>query len=140
MRKLNISPITSSLSRRTLLGGAALIPISVPVAAAADGNPEQRAEQAFQTRRDAALIERSLSLPDHPTNGDELRYPNRIASYSKGLPHNDLGEVDPGAYNALLAALATSNTKDFEQLSMGCPEPARQRPFVNPQSGKAFDL
>src|SRR2546426_1019250 len=138
----------SNLSRRELLrnttaaaGSAARIAGAARFTTAeAAGSGQQRDVQAFQTRLQAAQIERQLPLPDHPANGDEQRYPSRIANYSKGLPHNNLGEVDPNVYNALLAALATADTKDFENLAMGCPDPARQRKLVNPQAGKAFDL
>jgi hypothetical protein len=128
-----------SLSRRMFLGGAALMPACAQLIAA-DDSAQQRAEQSFQTRLTAALNERSLPFPDHSIDGDEQRYSDRIGNYSKGLPHNNLGEVDPNAYNALLGALVTADTGDFERLVMGCPDPARQRKLVNPQSGKAFDL
>jgi hypothetical protein len=130
----------ASLNRRMFLGSAALIPGIPATAAAAGGSDEKRAAQAFQTRMQAAQIERNLPNPDHPTNGDEQRYANRIGNYSKGLPHNDLGEVDPSSYHAFLGALATAETSDFERLVMGCPDPARQRKLVNPLSGEAFDL
>jgi hypothetical protein len=73
-------------------------------------------------------------------NGDEALYPNKIANYSKGLPHNTLGEVDSSAYGALLQALSTEEQADFENIPMGCPDPAMQRKLVNPMSGIAFDL
>src|SRR5262245_7415476 len=57
-------------------------------------NANQRRQQAYQIRLDAAQTEMQQSLPPHPDNGDETRYPNKIGSYSKGLPHNNLGEVD----------------------------------------------
>jgi hypothetical protein len=91
-------------------------------------------------RVEAARNERQLPLPDHPSNGDEARFANRIASYSKGLPHNALGEVDLSAYGALTAALSSGANADFEQIPMGCLDPARQRRLVNPQAGLAFDL
>ena len=130
----------ASLNRRMFLGSAALIPGIPATAAVTGGIDEKRAAQAFQTRMQAAQIERNLPSPDHPTNGDEQRYANRMGNYSKGLPHNDLGEVDPSSYNAFLGALATAETSDFERLVMGCPDPARQRKLVNPLSGEAFDL
>ena len=130
---------STSLSRRLFLGGATAIS-AASLATADNGDDEQRAEQAYRIRLDAALAQRKLPIPDHPVNGDEQRYANRIANFSKGLPHNDLGEVDPAAYNALVRALATADTAGFEQLSMGCPDPSLQRKLVNPQSGKAFDL
>jgi hypothetical protein len=49
--------------------------------------------------------QRTPPLSDHRSNGDEERYANKIASYSKGLSHNQLGEVDLTAYRALLLPL-----------------------------------
>jgi hypothetical protein len=50
----------------------------------------------------AANFQRSLPLPEHPDNGDEARYPSRFASYSKGLPHDSLGDVNTaGMWRAL---------------------------------------
>lgn len=54
----------------------------------------QRADRALNVRIAAARFEREQPLPGHPDNGDEALYPNKIASYSKALPHNGLGEVD----------------------------------------------
>src|SRR3990170_1094026 len=47
-----------------------------------------RADAAFQVRLDAAEDERYISIPDHPCNGDEDLYPNKIGNYSKCLHHN----------------------------------------------------
>ncbi len=101
---------------------------------------DARGREAFQTRADAAWQQAFASQPSQECNGDEERYPNKIASYSKGLPHNGLGEVDLHAYNLLLAALASGNPADFESIPMGCPDPALQRKLVNPQSGLSFDM
>ena len=54
----------------------------------------KRRQQAYHLRKEAAQFQRDLPLPDHPDNGDEARYPNKIGSYSKALPHNSLGEVN----------------------------------------------
>ena len=103
-----------------------------------------RADSAFQVRVDAARSERNIGVPDHPCNGDESIYPNKIGNYSKGLAHSSIGEVDLDAYEALIAAITTGKFEDFELLSinghLGCPDPARQRRQVNPQAGYAFDL
>ncbi len=103
-----------------------------------------RADAAFQVRLDAAEDERNVPIPDHPCNGDEARYENKIGNYSKSLRHNSIGEVDVDAYNALLAAITSGEFADFEALStnghLGCTDPARQRRLVNPQAGYAFDL
>jgi hypothetical protein len=104
------------------------------------GDDQQRREEAFQVRLRAALDEKQRPVPDHPSNGDEDLYPNKIASYSKGLPHNDLGEVDLSAYAALTSALSSGRFADFEAIPLGCPDPASQRKLVDPLSGLAFDL
>jgi membrane-associated phospholipid phosphatase len=69
------------------------------------------------------------------SNGDEYLYPNRINSFSKGLPHQPNGEVDPAAYNVLLDALQTGNSAMFDVVPM-----AGQRKLTNPQSGFAYDM
>jgi PAP2 superfamily len=99
-----------------------------------------RRNRAYQIRTDAAKEERTLAIPSHPNNGDEALYPNRIGSYSKGLPHNDLGEVDPVAYDTLLAALASGMPQDFEKIPLGCENPSMQRRLVNPQAAYSYLL
>ncbi len=99
----------------------------------------QRRERAFRIRVQAAADEKKLSSPAHPNNGDDDLYPNKIGSYSKGLPHNDLGEVDLPAYQSLSRALASGEPQDFEAIPMGSPATARLK-LVNPQSGLTFDL
>ncbi|MGH7909911.1 MAG: vanadium-dependent haloperoxidase [Thermodesulfobacteriota bacterium] len=96
---------------------------------------DKRVNQAFQIRLRAAEFEKNLPLPNHPCNGDEELYPNKIASYSKGLPHNNLGEVDLGAYSALIRALTIGNPADFENISLG-----GVRKLANPQAALAFEL
>ncbi len=98
-------------------------------------NDNQRANKAYQFRHKAALDEMNLSLPTHPDNGDEERYTKRIGNYSKGLPHNALGEVDLSAYNALLHAMATGAPSDFDAIALGGT--FKQ---TNPQSALAFEL
>ncbi len=101
---------------------------------------QPRRAQALQVRMEAARDQHQIPLPPHPSNGDESRFANRIANYSKGLPHNALGEVDPAAYGALITALSSGEHADFEQIPLGGPNPAEQRRLVNPQSGIAFEM
>src|SRR5262249_62007677 len=101
---------------------------------------EQRRNEAFRMRVDAANAEHDLPLPDHVSNGDETRYANRIGNFSKGLPHNDLGEVDQNAYVAFLNALQSSDPGDMEKIVMGASDSSRQLKLVNPMAGLAFDL
>jgi len=146
-----------SPERRAFIGGlttaavaagmVGLEPAFSPEAASAAGAAKPaspgvgplRRNAAYKVRQDAAVFQMQLPLPGHPANGDEDLYPNRIASYSKGLPHNSLGEVDPNAYRSLLAALASGNPADFENIPMGS-SPATRFKLVNPQCGLAFAL
>ena len=81
-----------------------------------------------------------LPMPDHLGNGDEEFLPGFIGNFSKGLPHNALGEVFPSAYSQLLAALTSGNPADFEAIASGCGDLARRNKLVNPQSGLAYEL
>jgi hypothetical protein len=99
-----------------------------------------RRDQAFQVREDAAQFQHQLPVATHPDNGDEALYPNKIGNYSKGLPHNDRGEVQLTAYDSLIQALSSGRPADFEAIQLGSPTPSRQRKLVNPQAGLAFDL
>jgi hypothetical protein len=92
-----------------------------------------RCTLARQSRQEAADALSRLSWPEHVNNGEEGDYPF-VANYSKGLPHDDVGEVEPAAYNALLRAITTQRAEDFERI------PVMERKLVNPQSGLAFDL
>jgi membrane-associated phospholipid phosphatase len=99
--------------------------------------PCARKEVSFLRRVQAALQNKLAPVPPHPCNGDEARYPDKIGSYSKGLPHDAFGEVDLAAYEAMKHALVTGKFSAFEAIPMGCPDPLR---LVNPLAGLAFDL
>jgi hypothetical protein len=98
-------------------------------------SPQQRRQQAYQVRQQAALYHRTLPLPEHRANGDEDRYPAKIASFSKGLPHNHRGEVDLAAYSALLQALTTGQFAAFEAIPLG----GRVK-LANPQAAYMFEM
>ena len=124
-------------------GAAALGLLTCTRAEAAEFGPLQpgeRRDRCFQIRTDMAAGDRSLPMPDHLNNGDEERFPLKIGNFSKGLPHTALGEPYLGAYSQLVAALSSGRPADFDQIQMGCPDPAIRRRLVNPQSGLAFDL
>jgi len=103
---------------------------------AAQGS-NQRANDAARLRRDAALAQLQATPQNlqHLTNDDENLYPNKIASYSKGLPHNEDGTVVLSAYQAFLRAVNTRSPADFDAIPMG-----GDRRLTNPQAGIAFDL
>jgi hypothetical protein len=137
------SELLSGLGRRSFLGGAAAavaatlvgLPAAAQTNAVEAAGPEQRRNQAFQRRLNAATRERNIHLAQHPTNGDEDRYATKIGNFSKALPHNSLGEVDLGAYGALLAALSSGKSSDFEAIPLG-----GTAKLVNPQAANTFML
>ncbi len=94
-----------------------------------------RRNKAFALRMHAATKEKNVPIPMHPTNGDEALYPNRIGNFSKGLPHDVLGEVDATAYAKFLQAVAKGNPADFEAIPLG-----GNTLLIDPQAGLAFDM
>lgn len=155
----NLDDATGPVSRRAFLGAGGLAaaaalggvglggasPAHADEPPPADGlpqygplAPDQRAKGSFRRRVNAARVQLSLPLEPQFTNGDEALYPNRIANYSKGLPHDDLGEVEPAAYDALVAATSSGLPAAFEAIPLGCGPGGRK--LVNPQAGLAFDL
>jgi hypothetical protein len=94
-----------------------------------------RADNAYNIRVSAAQRQYNVPPAQHPTNGDEDLYPNKIGTYTKGLPHNQLGEVNVAAYRTMLRALQGGRTFDFERIRLG-----DGRQLTNPQAGLAFEM
>ena len=90
-----------------------------------------RAQRAYQVRTEAARreLERHLSSPD--TNGDTELY----TRFTKGLPHDSRGDVDPRAYQKLVDALTSADPTDFDAIPMG-----GDLKLVNPQASFCFGL
>ncbi|HEY7161492.1 MAG TPA: vanadium-dependent haloperoxidase, partial [Acidobacteriota bacterium] len=91
-----------------------------------------RKEQAFRIRVAAATYQKNLPQPPHPVNGDEQRYQKKIGNYSKGLPHNERGEVVTGAYEAFVEAISSNQ---MDKIPLGGT--AKQ---ANPEGAFAFNL
>jgi hypothetical protein len=96
---------------------------------------QRRRARALEIRKEAAIYQLDRRFPDPQNNGDEDRYPRRFASYSKALPHNNLGEVDQNAYRKLLQAIDSRKPSDFDEVPLGGT--AR---LANPQAAFAFEL
>jgi membrane-associated phospholipid phosphatase len=138
----------SPVSRRRFLGGLGTATVAAstfaPSALLADPdtdaavttpvNGDGRLGDCYAKRVAAADRMFAAGEPAHPTNGDEGRYAARVGSYSKGLPHDAKGEVDPDAFDRLVAALESGYPDDFEQIPLG-----GARKLTNPQCGLAFD-
>lgn len=96
---------------------------------------EQFRQRAHKLRVDLARANAEQSIPPHPTNGDEDRYPNKIGSDSRGLPHNARGEVDLAAWKLAIAAFASREPADFEKIPLG-----GTRKLLNPVGTLAVSL
>ncbi|QLE41597.1 vanadium-dependent haloperoxidase [Nostoc sp. C052] len=92
-------------------------------------------EKAFQVRTTAAKVNREIPIPPHPTNGDEAKYANKIATDTRGLPHNQLGEVDLKAYQSLINALNSGDPNEYEKIILG-----GKRKLVQPLTPLAISL
>jgi hypothetical protein len=95
----------------------------------------QRASQCGQIRKDAWLANAGMPIPANRPSIDEQIYSTKLANYHKGLPHNEIGEVDLRAYRAMLHALDGGHPPDFEKIPLG-----GNVKLSNPQGGLAFDL
>jgi hypothetical protein len=133
-RRKFLSYLSAAPALRAFAGAGFL---SSPSAFADTGplNTAERRHRAFVIRRDAAIYQRDAPPTPSVSNGDEDAYANRIASFTKGLPHNDLGEVDPNAYNAYLQALNSGKWADFEAIPLG-----GTAKLSNPQSAYCYAL
>jgi len=136
-------PIPAGVNRRSFLGGVTAATVAAgilglpTVAEAKEIGPEnasQRRSDEF-SRRDGTAIAEKLLPHIHPTNGDEERYFNKIGNFSKGLPHDVLGEVNLTAYAGLITALTSGAAGDFEAIQLG-----GTLKLSNPQSSYAYCL
>jgi hypothetical protein len=131
-----------ALTRRGFLAGTlAAAPLArsfnilTPETAKDSGTQNPRAQAAFELRKTAALRQSKRPMAAMIANGDEDSVPNRIACFVKGLPQNQFGEVNPAAYDALLAAIKSGKHSDFEHLPRG-----GGRKLSNPQSAFTFQM
>ena len=154
-------------TRRRLLGGGAAAGASVAAMNAAPAAAASRWTERFLRGRlrnrggqsghpviaDAAPVRASDAVrlrlsaardlfgqgrtPVQATNGDEGRYDDLRASFTKALPHDDLGEADGPAYARLLDALRRRDEAAFEAVPLS---PAATRKLANPQAAYGYVL
>jgi len=97
---------------------------------------ESRRVASYRVRELQAYTEAKEPVPCHGNNGDEALYSTtRIGSFSKGLPHDSLGQVLPDAYGTMLQALNSKLPSDFDAITLG-----GTAKLTNPQAGLAFAL
>jgi len=148
----NSEPAVPSSSRRRFLGklgsaatvtmAASVLGKAPAVLAQSDGSGgssasglNARVVKALALRVDAATADSLVPVPPHTTNGDENRYPDHSASYSKGLLQDDIGVVNPAAWASFKKALKSGKNSDFEAMIIG-----GTRTQNDPQGAYAFDM
>lgn len=97
-------------------------------------NTDQRQQSALQIRQSCAAFQAQQPDACHPTNGDET-LAAYIGSFTKGLPHNQNGEVDSSAYQSLLQALSTGQITALEGIQRGSGAK-----FIDPLAAFAFQM
>lgn len=128
-------------NRRGFLGGMlGLVAASEGIGSPAQGrreasDAEERRRSAIKLRQDAATRQGSRPMPIHLSNGDEESLPRYVAAFTKGLPHSQLGEVVPAAYETLLRAIRSGKHSDFESVSIGSG-----RRLTSPQAAYSYVL
>ena len=128
------------LSRRNLFRAASLLAAGGGAAHgrtrfAAKADSISRGDAAMMLRQDAASEQHDQPFAPQVSNGDEAAFPRYSTAFTKGLPHDQNGEVDGAAYETLLQAISSGKHADFERISRGSG-----RRFVSPQAAYAFHL
>src|SRR5579862_6509753 len=135
--------VVERYSRRTFIGSIAGALAAQGCSRAATGGSklskvaraQARAAKAAGIRRNAIAPGIAGSVPLDSVNGDEERYSNYCASFLKGLPHDDAGDVEPSAYRALLKAIESGSSVDFAEIPLG-----GDLKLSNPQAAYTFTL
>lgn len=132
------APVSAkAVDRRAFLGAASKVAAAGAAASAVGlGASEAQAapwnDDGRQDRKDRELLRDNLQLrverayenyqvgvPPHLNNGDEALYRNKIGTDTRGLPHNQRGEVDLAAWGTLTRALDSQREEDLERVTLG---------------------
>ncbi|MGB8582960.1 MAG: vanadium-dependent haloperoxidase [Candidatus Sulfotelmatobacter sp.] len=131
--------LSQSSAAAALAGYVPLLRVALPTAAYAEQatttSKGRRTTDCVKIRKNVASANAAMAVPANCPNGDEDLYTAKIGSYHKGLPHDEIGEVDPRAYRTLTHALESGRPADFEKIPLG-----GNIKLSNPQGGLAFDL
>jgi hypothetical protein len=121
-----------SVSSAQAIGGSLNTPGGVAPLA---GVSNRRVIEAFELRVAGAIQDARVPAATNRDNGDEARYADKGATYTKGLPHDSFGRVDLHAYQTFKRALNSGEFSDFQNIVMG-----GTRTLNGPQAGLAFCL
>jgi hypothetical protein len=146
--------LTSTLSRRTFVKGAAtiataaaVVPLeplfagkaSVAEASVIDYHSANRTNDCFNYRKSMAQAEK-INIGTQSDNGDTARFTDFSSSYSKALLHDSLGVPNAASWLSLRNAFTTGNATDFVNIMVGTPGGGSNSKLNGPQGALAFDL
>jgi hypothetical protein len=94
-----------------------------------------RVQHALNLRIRTAEKDSRIPVPPHTTNGDEHRYPDHSASYSKPLLQNDICVVNPAAWDSFKKALNSPTMTNWEAVILG-----GTRTLNGPQGAYCYDM
>ena len=77
----------------------------------------KRRSTAYALRVERARHWRHFHFQPPLANDDEVKYPDGWANFSKSLPHDHLGHLDPAAFEALVYACRTGRPMDFAAIA-----------------------
>ncbi len=95
----------------------------------------RRIRESYELRVAMARQDARLGPAINVNNGDFDLYPDKGGTYTKALPHDAYGRVDPTAFGSFMTALKSGKSSDFENIVMG-----GTRTLNGPQGAMAFDL
>lgn len=140
----------SASSGVALAGGMALAGIPLTPVKADDFHPldeddsvfrRYRGREAFSRRADAARYQffQYLNMGTQFDNDDEQRYAgeNYYASFTKTLPSNEFGEVEPFAFEQLVEAMRNGEMESFDAIPL---DASAARTLANPQGAFKYDM
>ncbi len=119
----------------SVIGSAPAAVAQVSSTAAPSISSNARVQKAKNLRINLANKDAAIPVPDHSTAGDEGRYSDKSASYSKGLLQDKIGLVNPAAWKSFKKALASGSMADWEAIIIG-----GTRTQNGPQGAYAYDL
>jgi len=121
-------------TRRGIFKAIASGLVSAPFVSGKPDTVASRSEQCFRLRSTAAAYKLAQAEPKHPINEDAADLAG-VRSFSKALPHDELGEPLPDAYKKFVDALKEGTIEAVECIPLG-----GSLRLSNPLAENAFDL
>ncbi len=96
-----------------------------------------RRKESLILRTSTARMQYRAKITNQYSNGDEERYSDYRASFSKTLPHDILGEVDKSAFQKMVSAIESGDMHQIESIPSGN---GGNRKLANPLAGNTLNM